>query len=252
MRDEVPMGLVGDPGAERHLAQRAISVHVEDPQADGVDENIEDSAGLSALVMFKGNDRLVLGEGLDPSLQDFELCPFHVELDERRPIACRQGLVENVDLHLDLFESLNVVSTDVKAAPRIGPYDSSEAPRTRRARHSGLSDVYFRERFAEISGAVWKRLEGDVVPKRGIPNHVPQETASVGADVDAVGIGREGQRNEETQCLVVSHCAPGLTRPDHTLHHAQPCLHSYTPGDLQDLAANGDHDFGRIFDARLP
>ena len=53
MRDEVPMGLVGDPGAERHLAQRAISVHVEDPQADGVDENIEDSAGLSALVMFK-------------------------------------------------------------------------------------------------------------------------------------------------------------------------------------------------------
>ena len=103
-------------------------------------------------------------------------------------------------------------------------------------------DVYFRERFAEISGAVWKRLEGDVVPKRGIPNHVPQEIASVCADVDAVGIGREGQRNEETQCLVVSHCAPGLTRPDHTLHHAQPCLHSYTPGDLQDLAANGDHD----------
>jgi len=251
MRDEVPVGVPGDLVTERGLAQGAVAVHVKDPQARGVGEKLEHPAGIPARIMLEDDDRLVLSEDSSPSMQDFELCPFDVELDQGGHVVSWQCLVESADLDLKLFDLAHLVSVDVKSAARVGRQHSGEASCTRRTRHGGLSYVDLRERLAELGHAVGKRLEGDVVPIWGIPNHVPQETAGIGTDVDAVGIGRERQRKQETQCLIVAHRAPGLSRSNRTLQHAQLWLQPDTSGEPQHLAASGGHNVERIIDIAL-
>jgi hypothetical protein len=251
MRDEVPVGVAGDLRAERALTQGPVAVHVKDPQARGVGEKLEHAPGVSARVMLEDDYRLVLSEDSQPSLQDIELCPLDIELDQRRHIVSRQSLVQSTDVDLELFDLLNVVSVDVKAAARVGRQDSGESPYTARTRQRGLSYVNLRERLAKLSGAIGKRLEGNVVPIWGIPNHVPQEIAGIGTDVDAVGIRWERQRKQETQCLIVAHRAPGLSRPDRSLDHAQLWLQPGTLGEPQHLAAGGRHNTERVIDIAI-
>jgi hypothetical protein len=251
MRDEVPVGVVRDLGAEGALAQGAVAVHVKYPQAYVANQQVEHAAGIPSGVVLEDDRRPVLSQESHSSLQGFELCPFDVELDQRRHIVRRQSIVESANLHLEQFDLLGVVAGDVEAAARVGREDPGESPRAAHARQRRLSHVDLRKRVAQLSSAVRKRLEGDMAPVRRVPNHVLQQTAGVGADVDTVGIGPKGQRKHETQCLIVAHRAPGLSRSDRTLDRAQLWLQPCTPGEPQDLAAGGNHNFERVTDISL-
>ena len=249
MGDEVPVALADDLRPEGRLAQRTISVHVEDPQAGGVDENPEESAGVRACVVFKGHERLVAGQGCHPSLERFHFRPFDVEFDQRRHIAGRQSFIENTDVDVDFFESVFVIATYVKPAARIRANNAGETPTAGGVGHGRLSHVYSREGLPQISGTLRKRFERNVLTVRCVPNHVAENAAGVGTDVDAICIGRQRQREQQTQRRVVSHRPPGLLRPDGTLHGAQLRFQSCAPGDPQYLMANGGHDTERIIDA---
>jgi hypothetical protein len=99
-----------------------------------------------------------------------------------------------------------------------------------------------RERFAKARGALRKRLEGDMVTMWRVTNHVSQKSPGIRTDIDAVGIGRKRQRQEETQRIVVAHRAPGFTRSNCALRGAQLWFESDGLRNTQYLMTNGDHD----------
>ena len=248
MCDEVPVGPARYLVAERHRGQRAVAVHIEDPQAGVVSEKLEDTARISTGVMLKGDDRLVPVEGFKPSLQDLELCAFDVYFDQRRHVAGRQDSVENLDLHFELLDPLDAVSADLETAARVSVDNAEESPSAGRGRHGRLSYLHLREGLAQTSGAVRKRFECDMAAIRCVTNHVLEQAPGTRADVDAVRIGWQRQRKKDTQGVVVAHRAPDLARADCPLHEAQLWLQPHCLGDPQHLTANGDHDFERIAD----
>ena len=248
MRDEVPVAPAGYLGAELNLGQRPVAVHIEDTQAGVLSEKLEHSRRISARVVFKSDDRLVLGEGCQPSLQDVELCAFHVYLDQRRRVVGRQGSVENLDLDFELLDRVNAVSGHLETTARVSLDNAEESPSARGGRHGGLSYLHLRKRLAQGSRAVRKRFEREMAAIRGVPDHVSEEMPGTRADVDAIRVGWQRQRKKDTQGVVVPHRPPDLARADGALHGTQLWLQPYCLGDPQHLTANGDHDFQRIAD----
>jgi hypothetical protein len=147
-----------------------------------------------------------------------------------------------LDLYFKLFDRLGTASADLEATAGVCADDPDEPSSANCGRHGRLSDLHLRKRFAETSGAIWKRLERDMVAMRRVTNHVLQKTSGTGTDIDAVGIGRKRQRKEKTQGVVVAHRAPGFTRPNCALREAQLWFEPCSLGNTKYLAANGDHD----------
>jgi hypothetical protein len=249
MCDEVPMAPAGDLGAERVLSQWAVALHVEDTQAYPARQNLEDGARISTGVVLEYDDWHVSSESYEASLQNLDLCAFDVQLDQRRYVPLRQSLVERLNLNLEFLERLVATVRNVEAAARVCPDDSEESSSAGRGCECGFSDLDLRERFAEPSGTVRERLEGYVVPKGCITNHMPEKISSTGTDVDTIRIRGNRQRKDETQCIVVVHGAPRLARGDGALHQPQLLLQTHSFGNSEDLTTTGDHEVERIIDA---
>ena len=248
MCDEVPVAPAAYLRAERNLGQRAVAIHIKDTQAGVVSEELEDSARISAGVVLKSDDRPVLGEGCQPTLQDCELCAFHVHLDQRRHVVRRQDTVENLDLDFKFLDRLDAVSEYLETTARVSFDNAEESTSAGRGRHGRFSYLHLREGLAQTRGAVRKRFECDMAAIRGVTNHVSEEMPSTRANVDTIRIGRQRQRKKDTQGVVVPHRPPDLARADGALHGTQLWLQPYCLGDPQHLTANGDHDFQRIAD----
>jgi hypothetical protein len=214
VRDEVDALSAVESPLELLQRVRTVAVEVEDAIADFVAQQRVDVAGGGVVGLgragpvLEDDDRAVATERREGPAENLLLGPLDVDLDHRGAVARIEYVIEDLQPHFDVLHVRLIAGRQrakAQAAPALrGAAYMGELRDAGMVGQCGLTDVHGRILVLEEIAKVGDRLEGEMMATGCDTHHFRQDRAAVSADVDAIVVRAQHERQQTPHLLKIA------------------------------------------------